>query len=107
MLMDLAVAFARGDLTPQIGTLAHDVVLDVVGDRRLEGVEAVGKFVEQTRVANIKELHIHHIITHGPTAALNASLMTEDDMRHEYCDVYVFASAGKQAKLKEITSYRI
>ena len=53
-----------------------------------------------------EELHIHNIITHGNTAALNASLLMPGGPV-EYCHVYLFNGFAKSAKLKRITEYRI
>src|SRR5690606_28590892 len=56
--------------------------------------------------ARPEELHIHNIITHGNTAALNASLLMPGG-RVEYCHFYLFNGFAKSAKLKRITEYRI
>jgi hypothetical protein len=51
------------------------------------------------------ELAIHHINTHGTDAALDGLITFEDGRRVAFCDVYVFSSHAKSARIKEMTSY--
>jgi hypothetical protein len=53
------------------------------------------------------ELNISNIMTHGSTGAANGILIFENNKSYAFCDVYIFSSAAKNAKIKEITSYVI
>ncbi len=87
--------------------LADEAVRVVVGGPRHVGIEAIRAQMANDRAGQPTELRIHHIITHGNTAAANATVIMQDGSRMEYCDVYRFSGFGKKAKIKEITSYRI
>ncbi|HEU5138658.1 MAG TPA: hypothetical protein VFT51_01700 [Bacillales bacterium] len=53
------------------------------------------------------ESELHNIITHGRVGSVNGALIFKNQKRLAFCDVYQFTSAGKKAKIKEITSYVI
>lgn len=107
LLRDVTVDYwgSRGEMI--VDHLAEDVVWSVVGGARHMGKEAVREHFTNHRGAEPAELIIHNIITHGNTAAANATVIMQDGSRIEYCDVYRFAGFGPKAKIKEITSYII
>ena len=108
ILRDWNIAWARGEAAAA-DLLADNVVYEPVGAPPVEGKAAV-MAASASRfggdAARPEELHIHNIITHGNTAALNASLLMPGG-RVEYCHVYLFNGFAKSAKLKRITEYRI
>lgn len=52
------------------------------------------------------ELELYNIITHGYIASVNGVVIT-GNKAYNFCHVYRFIGAGKNAKIKEITSYII
>lgn len=106
ILRDWNIALAGGDAAAVAELLADDVVFEPVGGSPIEGKAAVLSYFETAGVAT-DELRIHNIITHGNTAALNASRLLSDGQRWDYCHVYLFKGFSRKAKLGRITSYRI
>lgn len=109
ILRDWNIALAGGDVPLVADLLADNVVYEPIGAPPIEGKTAVeAHFVQQARdlSSGADEFHIHNIITHGNTAALNASLVMNDGRRFDYCHVYLFNGFSKTAKLKRITEYR-
>lgn len=87
--------------------LSEEAVWNVVGGSRHVGLAAIRAQLAHGHGGQTTELRIHNIITHGNTAAANATVTMQDGSRIEYCDVYRFGGFGKKAKIKEITSYRM
>lgn len=106
-LRDFKIACARGALESNVELLSDSVEWEIVGGQRLVGLDAVRKYLEGETRQRPEELRIHTIISHGNTAALNATLSEPDGTRVEVCDVYVFAGFGKRGKIKEVKSYSI
>ncbi len=107
LLRDLALDYWGDEGRMFVDNLAEEAVWIVVGGPRHVGKEAIREQCANDRGGEPTELHIHNIITHGNTAAANATVTMQDGSRIEYCDVYRFAGFGKKAKIKEITTYRM
>lgn len=106
LLRDLQTAWVRGEMDVVVEHVRDDIVFDVVGHERIVGKEAFrAALAGMAGGTSATELHIHNIITHGWTAALNGTVTLADGRRFGFCDVYIFAGAAKTAKIKEITSY--
>ncbi|WP_261129721.1 nuclear transport factor 2 family protein [Bacillus sp. Marseille-Q3570] len=101
------IAFAENDRAFILENIADDFHWNKIGDRQLKGKEAVEKTLYQMADANITELHIFNIITHGRSASVNGELVFENKKRVAFCDVCMFNGAGKNSKIREITSYVI
>lgn len=109
ILRDWNIAWAGGDASAG-ELLADNIVYEPVGAPPIEGKAAVQAWLLEKHGTGFTvpdELHIHNIITHGNTAALNASLIMNDGRRFDYCHVYLFNGFSKTAKLKRITAYGI
>lgn len=107
LLRDNHIDYWQGDGRQFLDNVAHDAVWDVIGAGRCEGEAAIRDHMARGRGTEPVSLAIHHIITHGKTASLNATVVFKDGSRVEYCDVYTFAGAGRNAKVKQITTYKI
>lgn len=105
VLKDFNIAFAQGDVEAVLEMVRDDIVWEIVGERRIEGKEAMRTALEAMRETEATELHLHHIITHGNEAAANGVITFTNGLRYAFCDVYVFAGFTKTAKLRAITSY--
>ncbi len=106
VIRDFNIAYARSDYDYVLEQLTDDVVWQMVGDRTIRGKQDVALMLQQTTDFAPSALHLTNIITHGRTAAANG-ILTLADSSLSFCDVYIFNSAGKQGKIKEITSYVI
>lgn len=107
LLRDLTIALAKQDIESWLEWMRDDVVWEIIGEDRLEGKVAMADRLQSWHDRSISELEIHHIITHGNTASLNATVFFADGKRLDYCDVYNFGGFGKTAKIKKIMSYVI
>ncbi|MBD2847032.1 nuclear transport factor 2 family protein [Paenibacillus sp. IB182496] len=101
------VAFASGDAEALVEQVADDIVWQVVGEGTVAGRAGFAERVNEMAYVRAVELHLHTIITHGPTASANGLLVFPDGTRYAFCDVYQFTSAAKQGKIKRIDSYVI
>lgn len=105
VLKDFNIAFAKSDVDAILEMVRDDIVWEIVGERRIEGKDAMRAALEAMKETQVTELHIHHIITHGNEAAANGVITMKNGVKYAFCDVYVFAGFTKAAKLREITSY--
>lgn len=108
MLRDLNTAFARNDANEVLAQLADDVQWRMVGDRTFQGKEAVEEALRSMAGDQpATELRIDHILTHGREAALDGVLTFESGRQIAFCDIYVFSSTSKSARIREMNSYAV
>lgn len=107
LLRDLTIAFAKNDTEFCINCMRDDIVWEMIGQNRFEGIGEYKEALNNWKKHQVKHLIIHNIITHGNTASLNGTMLLEDETKIDFCDVYNFAGFGKKAKIKKITSYVI
>lgn len=107
LIQQFTIAMAGNDFAFVKEQLADDVVWNIVGKQKTVGREPFLESLRQTwKTGNVLEIHLDNIITHGRTGAANG-FMRLDNGQHSFCDVYLFNSAGKNAKIKQLTSYVI
>lgn len=104
-LKELQIALAKHEIDFCLEWITDDIVWEIVGEQLIQGKDDVEKWLEKKRDQKVEKLTIHNIITHGNTAALNATLTLNDQQKINFCDVYNFRGFGKNAKIKSITSY--
>ncbi|WP_026701778.1 nuclear transport factor 2 family protein [Salibacterium aidingense] len=99
-------AFAREDVDYLIENVSEDVVWTMVGTPPIKGKSAFAGELKKMKSGEAWELEIHHIITHGDTAAVDGTIKKADKQGKTYafCDIYRL-SAFKNGKVKELTSY--
>lgn len=107
VLKNLNIAFATHDADFISEHIIDDLHWNIVGNKFIQGKESLSAHLKQEQDEKISELHISNIITHGPTASVNGELIFECKKNYGFCNVYHFTSAGKNAKIKEITTYLI
>lgn len=56
-------------------------------------------------IGRLQTMHIEKMITHGPTAAVSGQLLTQDNRRYLFCDLYSFKSASSNL-IQAVTSFR-
>ena len=106
VLRDLNIAFARNDKAYILEQISDDVVWYIVGSKKVIGKDQFSKELSQMKLKKAIEIEINHIITHGNAAAANGVIRYIKG-NYSFCDVYLFNSFRKNAKIKEITSYII
>lgn len=107
LLIDLYKAVAVQDDDFILNNLTDDSVLHIVGLREVVGKENVISAVNTLVAKGLTEIIIKDAITHGNTAAVYGSLLFKDDLRIDFCNIYVFRGYSKTAKIREIRSYMI
>ena len=104
MLQDFNVALASGDVEGVVSHVADDIEWKLVGDQQVSGKPAFERALQGSNM-KVARLTISNIITHGTTAAVDGELELDNGFQLAFCDVYRFAGAGANAKIKEITAY--
>lgn len=107
LLRDFHIALVKKDLSFCLEWLREDIVWNFIGNKHVQGIEAVTDELHKLMERQVSQLTIHHIITHGNTASVNGILQLDEGQRIAFCDVYQFGGFGKKAKIKEIMSYVI
>lgn len=105
-LRDLHIAFAHADVAAILDHFTDDIHWQIIGEADLRGKEPVRAALETMKDTVMTELTIHSIITHGPEAAVNGIITTEQGGTFAFCDVYRFTSASGK-KINAMTSYVI
>lgn len=106
-LRDYHIALASHNLPPILESVANDVQWEKVGTRLLKGKAEFERGLENLWDNKPDSVTIDNIITHGNTASVNGTLTDVVGEVYGFCDVYVFTSNAKDAKIKSITSYLI
>jgi len=100
------IAFAKGDVAFLNENVTDDIVWNMIGDKKLEGIKAFTEELEKMQSVKASELILNQIISHGKEGAVNGVMTMENGKQYAFSDFYLFQSA-KGEKLKEITSYCI
>lgn len=106
LLKDFNIAFARNDVGFILENITDNVKWNLIGDKIIQGRGNFSEELEQMNSIGAIELEITNILTHGNTGAAHGILRFENQS-YAFCDVYIFSSSAKNAKIKEITSYNI
>lgn len=106
LLRDFNIAFAKNEKAFLIEQITDDAVWNIVGRQKVCGKDEFSKALNQMEQKKAIEIQFSNIITHGRTGAVNGTIRYNEG-NYSFCDVYTFNSAGKKAKIKEITSYVI
>ena len=104
-LKDLQIAFARCDTKAILEMLSEDINWNILGHKKLSGLQAVSRHLETLKDSPTSTLTIDQIITHGKSASLNGTTKLKDGAEYGFCDVYEFSGAGKNSVIKNITTY--
>ncbi|SEH64028.1 hypothetical protein SAMN05192559_102427 [Halobacillus karajensis] len=107
LLKEFNIAFAHNSLEYILDQVSDDISWFIAGEVEIKGIQNFKENIQKMEYVKVSELVIHHIITHGKTAAVNGRIKTENKRTYEFCDVYLFMGAGKNSKIKEMTSYEI
>jgi hypothetical protein len=105
-LEKLTIAIAKGDAKFILRSITEDARWTIVGERVIEGQEALAESLERIKHNEIAELTMYHIATHGKAGAVNGRLKLKGGRTQAFCNVYEFGNA-KGVNVREITSYVI
>ncbi|MCT1576104.1 hypothetical protein M3E13_07420 [Oceanobacillus kimchii] len=71
----------------------------------IEGAEIINVWLIE-RHKDIEEMYIESVITHGKEAAVKGTYTSNNELTY-FCDIFEFKSAGRQAPIIEVTSFRM
>ncbi|SOC81046.1 Ketosteroid isomerase-related protein [Salinimicrobium sediminis] len=107
-IRDFNEAFSKNDQDFILNNMTEDIIWDFIGERKVEGKEAVKEFMKPMEKVETLELELEQIITHGRTAAANGRMKIREASGEiksfGFADFYVF-SGLKTPKVKKMTSY--
>jgi len=104
IIRDFNTAFAKNDIETTLIYLEENVVWEIVGDYRQEGIDQVREMLK-TYTETAAEMSLTSIITHGDEGAAEGVIIMGNGDTYRFCDVYKFSSHSASAKLKSVTSY--
>ncbi|SEN51221.1 nuclear transport factor 2 family protein [Lihuaxuella thermophila] len=107
VLKEFNIAFVQRDIGFITEHIADNLLWNLAGSKQIQGKDRFVDALQQMMVHRATELSISNIITHGNTGSVNGVFKMENKREFAFCHVYRFSSAGKNAKVKEITSYII
>lgn len=100
------IAFAKGDATFLTNNVTDDIIWNIIGDKKIVGIEAFTVELEKMQSLKTSELIINQILSHGKEGAANGVMIMENGNKYAFSDFYIFQGA-KGEKIKAITSYCI
>ena len=98
-LKQFNIAFAEGNVAFLTENVTENIVWNIIGDKKLEGIEAFTEELEKMQSVKASELRIDQILSHGKEGAANGTMKMESGK-----EFYIFHSA-KGKKIVAITSY--
>jgi len=105
-LKQFNIAFAEGNVEFLIEGVTEGIVWNIIGDKKIEGIEAFTAELERMQAVKASELKLNQILSHGKEGAANGMMIMENGNKYAFSDFYVFQST-KGEKIKTITSYCI
>lgn len=105
-LKEFNIAFAKGDVKFLTESVTDEIVWNIIGDRKIEGIEKFAVELEKMKEVEATELILNQILSHGKEGATNGIMKMENGKKYAFSDFYKFHSS-KAAKVKSITSYVI
>lgn len=106
-LRNFMIAFANNDVSSILASVADDAAWDVIGSTTVNGKTQIEALLKKLTDKNLIEMTISTIITHGDAGSVNGETMSKGGKSQRFCHICTFNSHGKNAKLKQITSYII
>ena len=108
----IVLDFTKALLTGEMGELSEDAHAEIQfyhlkNEEIFTGFEALASVYPNDFKEKMAGLLVEQVITHGKFAAIYGVISLTDDSAINFCDVYIFSSAAKTGKIKEIKSYQI
>ncbi|NLN33515.1 MAG: hypothetical protein GX159_07970 [Flavobacteriaceae bacterium] len=105
-LKQLHIALAQGDSAFVIENIADDVHWEIIGNHTITNKQELEKRLSDNPLWNVTELNLDAIITHGNEASANGSVVTAENLKFAFCNMYKFRGF-KGPILKHIKTYII
>lgn len=105
IILNLYKAYAKGDNKFYVDNLANNATCNIIGKTIISGKDNI--ILKINNFKNVIEIIIKNIITHGKIGASHGLIKLSNNTQLAFCDIFVFSSSSKKAKIKEITSYII
>ena len=103
-------SFAVGDADYIIENINNDVEWYTIGEKNLQGKEAVTKMFEPMRGVAPKEYHTKTILTDGNKAVIEGTMKmpnkSGEEALYAFCDMYTFDPSNRN-KIQAVTAYII
>ena len=107
-IRDFNEAFSKNDQDFILNNMSEDIVWNFIGEKTIQGKEAVKEFMQPMSTVETLELELLEIITHGYSAAANGRMKIKEpsgEIKHfGFADFYVL-NGMKSPKVKRMTSY--
>lgn len=105
-LKQFNIAFAEGDLEFLTNCVTEDIVWDIIGDQKTQGIIEFREKLTHVKSIRTNELVLEQILSHGKEGAVNGIMKMQNGKHYAFSDFYRFHGA-KGTKIKSITSYCI
>ncbi|MEO4054997.1 hypothetical protein [Solibacillus sp. CAU 1738] len=104
VIEQILLAIAEQNIPHLQEQLAEDIQWDFVGNRSYRGIKSIAEALDEMPFC--EELIIENTITHGRDGAVSGEIIG-NGLKFGFSHICQFASAGKQARLKRMTTYLI
>ena len=101
---DFVLAFAEADIDKIIDMMSDEATWLIIGEAKHAGKQNIRKVLEVMKPSIATEIIVHNILSHGKLCSANGELVYADS-KIAFSDVYEFENHGKDAKIKNFTSY--
>lgn len=105
-IKEFNIAFAEGNVAFITENVTDDIVWNIIGDQKIEGIKAFTAELEKMQSIKASELKLEQILSHGKEGAANGVMEMENGREYAFSDFYSFQSV-KGKKIKGISSYCI
>jgi|WetSurMetagenome_2_1015567.scaffolds.fasta_scaffold104363_3 hypothetical protein len=109
-LRDFNIAVAKGNAEVIDQSITEDVtwhLFEPANQKTIHGRDGVLEEYVQNLVIVPAEYNNDTVITHGDRGAVSGTIKATDGKSYVFCDIYIFSSHAKGAKIQEMTSYII
>lgn len=106
LVKDFNIAFAESNTEKILDIMTGDATWTLVGDNTYQGKDNIRVALEKMQIAEAKELKIDNIISNGNRCVANGTMVFADGVIG-FCDLYVFDSYARDAKIKKLVSYGV
>ncbi|MCE7988544.1 MAG: nuclear transport factor 2 family protein [Caldilinea sp. CFX5] len=104
---EMEIAFAQGNREFLANAVTLDIHWTIIGQKAAHGIDEFLALLQETvQRAEVLEIAIHHVVTHGKAGAVNGVRQENDGKTYDFCTVYEFGNA-KGTSIREVSHYAI
>ena len=93
-LKDFTTAVAKGDIYYLNDKISETIEWEIIGQSKVASKEKYLSCIPEHRLWKAKELVVDTIITHGPDASVCGQIITKNNSKFAFCDIYRFKGAA-------------